>query len=379
MGLGDAATESQDGSVRPLAPYDVPSRYFPQMDGLRTLAVLGVLIAHFWDYRLPTGHLGVRLFFVISGFLITGILLQERLGSEAASRRTLIKAFYIRRALRIFPAYYTMLFLGLVLSVEGVRETLLWHLTYTSNLFYAMQSDWEPWTTVHLWTLSVEEQFYLVWPTVLLFLPRRWLLPALAGAILFAIGFRHAVGIMWPLGNHRDTLMPAMMDALALGGLLSAAPLLLNWGAAERKRLALVLAALSVPALGLILGPWGEAVPYAVGDFLATIPMACAVLAARNGLPGLAGKALDNKVTRYLGKISYGIYLWHLFALAALYKLVPGFGDAPLGPVKFLIGSAAAIGLAALSWHYLEQPLNALKWRFPYSGNRRVEQARFSR
>ncbi len=379
--MAEATDEGRSGTLHPRAPYsrDVPGRYFPQMDGLRTLAVLGVLIAHFWDYRLPTGHLGVRLFFVISGFLITGILLQERLGGEAATRRGLIKAFYIRRALRIFPAYYTMLFLALMLGVEGVRETLFWHLTYTSNLFYAMQADWEPWTTVHLWTLSVEEQFYLVWPAVLLFLQRRWLLPALAATILFAIAFRHAAGIIWPLGNHRDTLMPAMMDALALGGLLSAAPLLLGWGPVQRKRLALVLAALSVVALGLVLGPWGERLPYAVADFLATIPMGCAVLSARNGLPGLAGKALDNGVTRYLGKISYGIYLWHLFALAVLYKLVPGFADAPLGPVKFVIGSAAAIGLAALSWRYLEQPLNALKWRFPYSGARPAERAALSR
>ena len=161
--------------------------YFPQLDALRAVAVLGVMLHHYWPEAekalgLSTGFLGVQLFFVLSGFLITGILLRARdrvqLGQSSTAHG--IGQFYVRRVLRIFPLFYAMLAIAWLAGLPEVRDSLPWHLMYASNVYMVRIQDWHG-SVSHLWSLAVEEQFYLVWPFVIFFMPRRWLLPVFVG------------------------------------------------------------------------------------------------------------------------------------------------------------------------------------------------------
>ena len=183
------------------APSPSASPYMTQLDGLRCFAVFSVLVAHFC-HDLPGigragpwgGLLGVRLFFVLSGFLITQILLRERDAMRAAGVGvwTAIRPFYARRFLRIFPLYYGVLLVATALAVYPVRESLPWHLAYASNFYMAREGTWVP-TVAHFWTLAMEEQFYLLWPWVVL-LVRPASLPRIAIALAaLAPAFRTVV------------------------------------------------------------------------------------------------------------------------------------------------------------------------------------------
>ena len=167
-------------------------KYMPQLDALRALAVLAVMVHHFLpvDRYIPPdyitlGLLAVRLFFVLSGFLITGILLNYR--NDAPGNA--LRRFYLRRVLRIFPIYYLTLFIALALQVRSIQQGAFWHLTYLSNYVAGFHPEWMG-PASHFWTLAVEEQFYFVWPFILLFVPRKHLAKTIVGTILVAVVFR---------------------------------------------------------------------------------------------------------------------------------------------------------------------------------------------
>lgn len=151
--------------------------HMKQLDGLRAIAVLSVLYYHFYSNALPFGIMGVRLFFVLSGFLITGILLQCRRLAETGGQSSLftLRRFYIRRFLRIFPLFYLVLLVSAVINLQGFRDGLWWHAAYLSNVYFAAGGN--AGATIHFWSLSVEEQFYLIWPWLILYVPRAWLPP----------------------------------------------------------------------------------------------------------------------------------------------------------------------------------------------------------
>ena len=159
----------------------------PQLDGVRAIAISAVLLAHFpvfpalvQIYAMQPGQLGVRLFFVLSGFLITRILLHCRdlVESGTVSLGAVLRRFYTRRALRIFPLYFLVVGVFAWLGAPNVREHLVWHLTYTTNFrMAALASNLFP--AGHFWSLAIEEQVSAVWPLLTLVLPRRWLGPGL--------------------------------------------------------------------------------------------------------------------------------------------------------------------------------------------------------
>jgi len=167
----------------------------PQLDGLRFLAIAGVMIQHNWRPgpmpwifgRLDYAETGVRLFFVLSGFLITGILLRGRAAATVAatSRLSTLRNFYVRRFLRIFPVYYATLLAVVLLDISPARQIWPWLVTYTTNIYIWHRVAWIG-HLGHLWTLAVEEQFYIVWPWLVLFLPRRLLRPILGCLIVLA-------------------------------------------------------------------------------------------------------------------------------------------------------------------------------------------------
>ncbi|TAE49901.1 MAG: acyltransferase, partial [Bacteroidetes bacterium] len=187
---------------------------------------MAVMVSHWLPEsplnHLPLGRMGVDIFFVISGFLITGILLEgrEKAAAHSGSRWQVWRNFFIRRVLRLFPLYYVTLLLLVLFNPKAIMPGLPWHLTYTSN-YYIISADKWPGIVSHLWSLAVEEHFYLVWPFLILFLPQKRILPAiltvLAGGVLFRLY------LLMTGGTYISTYIstPSCADALAMGGLLA--------------------------------------------------------------------------------------------------------------------------------------------------------------
>jgi peptidoglycan/LPS O-acetylase OafA/YrhL len=345
--------------------------YRPQIDALRAIAVLAVLYNHFWREESQLGHLGVRLFFVISGFLITGILLALKGGVERGERARSknIGYFYARRALRILPIYYLAIAAAYLLNLANIRSTILWHVLQASNLLFALSQSWRPWVAAHLWSLNVEEQFYLAWPIIVFFTPRRWLSATIIAVMLVAPIYRLLALALFGSGSYAIDIIPfASLDALGAGALLA-----LVADARRARRWLIPLRVLGAAVFVLGVGIWPIAQVDAAEtllDSVCLLPMAAIVFMASQGASGPLGHLLNLAPLVALGRISYGVYLYHLFALAVLEKLATRLRmgiDLSDGMACFLIASSATIIGAALSWYMIERPINDLKRHFPYT------------
>lgn len=299
--------------------------YKPQLDSLRAVAVAAVLSSHFLGLDLPLGHLGVRLFFVLSGFLITGILLREGV----------TVSFFVRRAARLWPLLYLTLAISLAVNLDGIRETAWWHLTQTTNLLLFHRHSWDgAWSSTHLWTLNVEEQFYLVWPFVIGLTPRKWL-PVVLGLIA-AVGpaYRYFVGY----DEFAALLPPASLDALAAGGLMAVAP--------SRAVYGLAAVAFPVCVLSLVVGEMELLEIAAVAVFCGLV------------LAGSRGelKLIERRWLIGFGKISYGVYLLHPYVWSVVGKLG---GPRESGWPALLVMSSLTVAAAFISFRWFEQPLRA--------------------
>ncbi|MCX7140943.1 MAG: acyltransferase [Proteobacteria bacterium] len=187
-------------------------RYNPRLDGLRCLAVFGVLPVHFvpasWFLQYAdTGNLGVKLFFVLSGYLITAILLEQRERVEAgrASLQRALAAFYARRFLRLTPVYFAYLVAALVL-VPGFAPYAGWYFAYLQNFLFAAQPEVFAKYLAHFWTLAIEEQFYLLMPALLLAVPRRRVLTLVLALVAAGSLFR-ATGVALGYGEFALKMM----------------------------------------------------------------------------------------------------------------------------------------------------------------------------
>ena len=340
--------------------------HMPALDGLRGIAVL-LVMAHAFDLisragplddTLNAGWIGVQLFFVLSGFLITGILLDTR--DSPGFYRT----FFTRRMLRIFPLYYMVLIVAYIIipldadppAGHGAHQFWLW--TYTNN--YAAAFGKEEHAFPHFWSLAVEEQFYLVWPFVVRLAGRRGVTILATIAIGAAIACRIAARAHW--GEEAAYLFtPCRMDALALGAL---AACLVRAPATIIDRvppLALRLGGGLVVIVGLLVGKLdrtGAPMQYA-GYTIIALGFALILLGALDGSRFLKWGAL-----RRVGMYSYGMYVFHM--PLHLYVGLPIVGDAPSLPVAIaylVVMTAATFGIAAASYHLFERRFLALKAR----------------
>jgi peptidoglycan/LPS O-acetylase OafA/YrhL len=354
--------------------------HMSQLDALRAFAVLAVVFQHATDVRLPVlrdlGFYGVDLFFVLSGFLITGILL--RAGDDAAragaSTGGVIRAFYARRFLRIFPIYYLILIVGAAIGIRDIRTTFGWDVSYLANYYFAIHRTWRS-AAVPLWSLAVEEQFYLVWPLLVLFAPRRRLPALLAALIVTAPLVR--LGLALATGSEPATLTPtlACVDALGLGALLAflwslgsaGEALRLRWG---RIALAIGLALIVLENL-LGDGQVGTVARLALDRSAVALVGFWLVDRAAVGFDGTAARVLGWRPLLWVGTISYGIYLMHNFvaASAALAQRATGFRShfpAHHGLSWLVYDLSVTLAVASVSWLLFERPINALKRNFPY-------------
>jgi peptidoglycan/LPS O-acetylase OafA/YrhL len=344
----------------------------PQLDGLRALAVLAVLYTHYlpesrWLFGIYWGEAGVKLFFVLSGFLITKLLqnARSRVEEGTESRSRALGAFYARRALRLVPAYYAVLGVTAAIGIPPVRETILWHVSYLSNFYFVRHGDWNG-AVSHLWSLAVEEQFYIVWSLIVVLTASRRLPFWIGAAILSGPLFRFVC--LW-LSEPKIVswvMMPGSLDALGLGALLAC----MSGRTADfvkRERI-LLPAAIGGLLCWIALQRWcAKGACANLGEILGTSVLSLffvwLVARASRGFRGLAGRLLASRPLLYLGKISYGIYLIHNFAVPLLDVLFKRLRFSPPIPLPAL-AVPTTIGLAALSWRFLEQPFNRLKARF---------------
>jgi peptidoglycan/LPS O-acetylase OafA/YrhL len=378
---------SASGAPRspPPATADASPAYQPELDGMRAIAILFVLVYHLWTYRGDSwlgiaistvahqGWMGVDVFFVLSGFLITRIL-----RAKVDSPRY-YASFYIRRSLRIFPVYYAVLLLltvmGLAAPHFGVHlseptpaqtERIWLNYLYLSNFALALLGS----NAIPLdisWSLAVEEQFYLVYPGVVRRLRGARLERALWVVIGIAIPLRAFSYFVFP-GNHYGpyALPYCRMDTLAMGCLLA---LVLERPPSRSTRM-FAAAALPLVALAFVLGTAIlRTLPvFATIGYTVTGAAASAVLLRieLGGWPSVQ-RMLRSRPLVAVGRVSYGLYLLHLFVRAAV-GYVPGLGDAATYQVgtallRTAVAMAASLGVAALSWHLFEKRILRLKDR----------------
>jgi peptidoglycan/LPS O-acetylase OafA/YrhL len=329
-----------------------------QLDGLRAFAVAAVAYSHWMPakYQIPIGcgALGVNLFFVLSGFLISGILLNCRKSGQVGAS---LWAFYFRRILRIFPVYYASLAALYALDMPQVRSSISWHLLYGSNFYFLFHGFGGP--ISHFWSLAVEEQFYFFWPVVLLTVSDRFVLPAALGLCSFGVISQIVLPLLFP--DALLLLLPNMnFDSLGIGALLAVtrvqkAPWL------ERISLAGVVLLIAVVALQACKVP----TPYLAGRIGMVLGFCWLVdRASRDRL----WNVLSRQPLVYLGTISYGLYIFHNLAGIPITWLVEWSGRSWLqtGISGIIALAVMTVALAALSWHCFEKPINDQKDRFPY-------------
>ena len=351
-------------------------KYIPQFDGLRGIAILAVLFAHLtfidsigFARYFQYGRTGVDLFFVLSGFLITGILLDTK------NLPGYFKNFYARRALRIWPLYYGILFLFFVLlpllfphkSFSTVRNTWPYYVTYTQNLFYKFDHS-VPLTPT--WSLAVEEQYYMFWAPVVFLCGRKSLRNILLGMIAFSLCFRVISSYRGaPLDFvHNFTL--GRLEPLAAGGLAALWLRSPKCTPAKWARGGMMAFTIGLAGVALALIDWGIDGPIYGYPFLAAAFAGLMALSlTASPTTTFLGRALTQRWLAYTGKISYGIYLMHVPIFMgvdlATRKL---WGTAQFSHVKeMLIVCAAFAGTylaASISWVCFERPILRLKEYF---------------
>ncbi len=348
--------------------------HHPRLDALRFYAVVAVLFSHYLPIGLTrhlfAGTAGVELFFVISGFLITDILFGYRLSSPGTLKH--LGRFYARRTLRIFPIYY--LYLAIVaLTIPMVAwEEMRWALAYVYNLYEMSHTASRP--LLHVWSLSIEEQFYLLWPLVILKTPMRRVKHVMIGLILFSILFR--IGAP---GVHHKLSTISCFDAFGLGGIFAYLrrfdPPRLNRLLGMRWTLWLAIMWLA----GTIVTSFMDWTLPDAGFRSALAVISFQLLGACVPSEGrelkLQSRWLDGSRKQYLGVISYGIYLFHLLPMlwleGWLERLMRPLSDAGVASLlyynRYLIGAPvymiSTILLAMLSHRYIESYFTRLKDR----------------
>jgi peptidoglycan/LPS O-acetylase OafA/YrhL len=392
--VAQVALDSRFDAVdRSASAYDAfrAVRTFGSLDGLRCLSIIAVIWSHagrkiagvFFGSLLMRGGFGVDLFFVISGFLITTLMLRER----DANGHVSLRKFYIRRALRIFPLYFAAL--GLYIAMVAVasrgreQDADFWHnlpyfLTYTYNIkdpFFVHHGIFG-----HSWSLATEEQFYLMWPMLFVFAPRWLQIAALAGVIGLDVRYSFPSQVL-PLDQQPLSirLLAALSTPICLGVLMALTMhsrrgfavlwRAIGWKWAGPVFLALMLVSLSIWREGETLGsPRNAMLISTLGGWLAAA-----------GLVGSCVIREDNAMRRVLawrpiawvGVVSYGLYLLHPLGLGiaqrVLYKV---HLDGSLG-VTLTIGTfIVACAMAAISFYFFERPFLRIKKRFETKAQR---------
>ena len=369
----------------------VPGGHLPVLDGVRGLAILAVLLFHFVAPAYPKGHLdaaitwlfaygalGVDLFFILSGFLITGILYDSR------ADPSYFRNFYMRRVLRIFPLYYGVLVIVFFVvpaipalqrtEIAALRDQQAWAWLYGVNIYLAIHGGWVMSYIEHFWSLAVEEQFYMVWPLVvwLLAANRRLFLGFSLAVAIASFAGRIIASVMGASPIATTVLTPFQLDALALGGFF-AVYLRQPDGLAKALRFVLPM---TVAGIALLLAQFGVRHFTQYGNAVESLRsgafhlLLAALLLKALGAPAASAlsRSMRSRPMVFLGKYSYGLYVYHHFFSYYFSKhhtqiAVASVVGSDLVALALLAvgGIAASMVIAWLSYEYFEKYFLRLK------------------
>jgi peptidoglycan/LPS O-acetylase OafA/YrhL len=363
-------------------------KFKPQLSGLRFCAVLFVVVYHFsffliglknWHYDLGSF---IVFFFVLSSYLITRILLDAKrkaIGKGMPVWKVAV-AFLTRRTLRIFPAYYLYLLILWLFPLEGhdLRQHPAYYFGYIYNVWIFITDSWGPYA-VHLWTLAVEEQFYIIWPWIILFIPTKYLSRIFILMAASAVAFRIIFLTISPLKPVFPVLvlMPACIDSFAAGALLA----YLHYTGKENNQWLKWVSFIAIPVWLLLILTNHHRIFIGLDRVFISLFAVTIIDIANRGYTGIAKIFLENRLVQYLSKISYGIYLYHLIATLFFWRIFEIAQHALIGSgydlssagkifaspyISFWIYFILAVGCATFSWYCVEQPFNNLKKLFDY-------------
>jgi peptidoglycan/LPS O-acetylase OafA/YrhL len=388
MSFGSEVCRTAEFSCMPIGSKKLSEKRVPALDGIRGIAILLVLIAHGVPFIRPApggvllrllifGWCGVDLFFVLSGFLISGILIRTRNATNRAS------SFYARRVLRIFPIYYLTLIVLFVMAAYSPAMRLMVGLTGATEhaVFFGYLQNWlllwnaMPHSIVgHFWSLAVEEQFYIIWPVIVWKLTTRSLLRLCVSASVCALLLR--ITLVWHFGPHFwiNALTPTRGEGLLIGSALAATVSI--YGKIPLRVLG-IMAATGTATLGFILlSDPAEFVNTDAGPYMYTIGVTALGLffgalvgSSQYYVPALTPLLTRNGL-RSLGKYSYGLYVYHApIYFIVTYILTSTFRtEFPLptaqGALYVLFLTGASYVVAWLSFQLLEKRFLSLKSRF---------------
>ncbi len=337
----------------------------PQLDALRAVAALMVMYYHFLpDFGFTRYYFlsyGVQFFFVLSGFLITLVLLRQK---EAVSNKLLIvKNFVIKRALRLFPIYYLVIGFFTILSALGLyvwdQGDAIFYYTYTANILFAMEGM-KGIQLNHVWTLAIEEQFYLVWPWLLLFIPMRKELFAIVFMVIGSVAYK-----MTFLETQTFFLTISHLDTLGLGCFLG---YMTHYRPGWPERALRFMRAPGLVVVALAVGyfaiDWYLTERYNVRELFVLALSFLLVLMASVGFKGVMQKVLEQRWILHLGKISYGIYLYHKFMPYFIKLVLPKVGIDLPNWLSVFIATGLTIGVAHFSYLFIEKRFIGLKAKY---------------
>jgi peptidoglycan/LPS O-acetylase OafA/YrhL len=347
-------------------------KYIPALDGLRAFAVIAVIAHHIFPEILSGGFIGVDVFFVLSGFLITRLFIIER---ESTGTIDLPK-FFIRRALRLMPAFWLMVSVFLIVALithdrsrfERDLIDALFAVTYTTNFALGILTPAAHGLFDNAWSLAVEEQFYIWWGigafVLLRFTSRHVAALVLGASAVFIYAWRlHLLSngaalmrIYVGFDTRADELLIGCLGAALLPTSLAATSSWIRYGG-----LAALTGLIAIAFYGraYYLGPDAEQMNFAIVMTVVTFLTIIVIFDLMTNADGLISQVLSSRQLVYIGSISYGMYLWH-WPLLVMAK-ESGF-DGPLK--KAFIVICVTFTAAALSYHYVERPIRGLKRRF---------------
>jgi peptidoglycan/LPS O-acetylase OafA/YrhL len=351
-----------------------------QLDGLRAIAMLAIC----WDHWTPQSwprvfpfEIFLFFFLVLSGYLVTGSLLRERDRAEARGgpwKRAAMKTYQIRRGLRILAPYYAALALALLVyapeASAGLKPDIWsglgWYVTHLSNFHMATLPKW-PGGTNHFWSLAMQQQFYLIWPFVIWFVPRNWLVLAVGFIALIAPTSRY-IHSHFALGFTDTGLLTwCALDYFGIGGLLAIA---IQRGMSLESSGLRGISWLALAGYVAIFGShkmgWETYGLRPIQQSLLAIALCGYIASGLVGFRGRPGKWLESSFLQRIGQVSYGIYLFHNLAPLVAGKL---FWFLWRGPLDSLLGEIVRIpvyaaitwGLTLASWRWIEQPLQGVR------------------